>query len=145
MDEAKLIEKLMRIEALHAGATTEGERAAAQHARERIIERLRQTQRTEQAIEYQFSMHDQWELRVFIALARRYGLRPYRRARQRRTTVMLRVVPSFLDQTLWPEHQAITAELRSYLDEITERVISAAIHGDSSDPDEDFGQLPNRK
>ena len=33
MDESKLIEKLRRIEALHAGATTEGERLAAAAAR----------------------------------------------------------------------------------------------------------------
>lgn len=57
---------------------------------------------------------------------------------------MLRVAPSFLDQTLWPEHLAIVAELRSYLDEITTRVIAAAIHGDSSEADE-LNQLPAPK
>ena len=39
-DERALIEKLLRIEALHAGATTPGERAAAANAMDRIRERL---------------------------------------------------------------------------------------------------------
>ena len=41
MDEEKLIERLRLVEALHAGATTPGERVAAARARERIIERLK--------------------------------------------------------------------------------------------------------
>lgn len=144
MDEAALIQKLLRIEALHAGATTAGERNAAAHARDRITERLRATARVEQAVEYRFSLHDPWERRVFIALVRRYGLHPFRRYRQHYSTVMVEVTPSFLDETLWPEHLAIVAELRSYLDDITTRVISAAIHGDSSEAEE-IAQLPSPK
>ena len=40
MDEARLIEKLQRIEALFAGAATAGEKVAAERARQRIVERL---------------------------------------------------------------------------------------------------------
>lgn len=144
VDEAALIAKLRRIEALHAGATTEGERNAATHARERIVERLRQTQRVERPIDFRFSLHDPSERRVFIALARRYGLRPFRRSRQHATTVMLRVTPSFVDRILWPEFQAISAELRVFLDEITTRVIAVAIHGDNSDLDT-VANLPDSK
>jgi len=39
-EEQKLIEKLQRIEALFAGATTNGEKVAAANALERIRERL---------------------------------------------------------------------------------------------------------
>jgi hypothetical protein len=39
-DESKLLEKLRRIEALHAGAATAGERDAAAEARRRIQARL---------------------------------------------------------------------------------------------------------
>ena len=39
--ERKLHAKLARVEALHEGATTEGERRAAARARERLIERAR--------------------------------------------------------------------------------------------------------
>jgi hypothetical protein len=44
-DEPRLIEKLQRIEALFAGATTPGERVAAGLARDRILTRLREPQR----------------------------------------------------------------------------------------------------
>ena len=38
--ERRLQERLARVEALHAGATTPGERAAAQKALERVVEKL---------------------------------------------------------------------------------------------------------
>gem|GEM_PF-3348198 len=37
---------------------------------------------------------------------------------------------------LWPEYQQLSAVLRSYLDEITERVIAEAIHKDTSEAPE---------
>lgn len=135
-DEATLIAKLRRIEALHAGAATPGERVAASHARQRILDRLREVQRTEARVEYRLSLPDPWEQRLFIALLRRYGLRPYRYKRQRRSTVMLRVAPSFLQGTLWPEFEQLAGELRRYLDAVTTRVIAEAIHGDAGEPDE---------
>jgi hypothetical protein len=53
MDDAKLIEKLRRIEALHAGATTEGERVAAAEAKKSILARLAETT---PPVEYRFSL-----------------------------------------------------------------------------------------
>jgi hypothetical protein len=78
-----------KIEALFAGATTPGERLAAEAALARIKGRLADAQRTAAAIELQFSIADPWSRQLFLALARRYGLRPYRYPRQRRATVML--------------------------------------------------------
>jgi len=46
---------------------------------------------------------DGWNLKPFLAFCRRYGLKPYRRQGQCRTTVILRVVPSFANDILWPE------------------------------------------
>ena len=43
MDEATLIEKLLKIEALFAGATTAGEKVSADLARERILQRLQES------------------------------------------------------------------------------------------------------
>ncbi|MFN3197639.1 MAG: hypothetical protein ACE366_04315 [Bradymonadia bacterium] len=100
MDEEKLLEKLRRIEALHAGASTEGERAAAAHARERIRARLEAARSKEAPVEYRFSMDDMWSRKVFVALLRRYGLRPYRYHGQRYTTVMVMVPESFVEETL---------------------------------------------
>jgi hypothetical protein len=133
MDEARLIERLRGIEALHAGAKTPGERIAAERGRERILERLHALGESDPPSEFQFSMSDMWARKVFIALLRRYGLRPYRYRRQRRTTVMVRVPERFLDQTLWPEFEEISKTLHSFLEETTERVISQVLHQDGSE------------
>jgi len=133
MDEHKLIEKLLRIEALHAGATTRGERVAAARAMQRILERLRKLQDEDEPIEYRFSMPDPWARKLFLALLRRYGLKPYRYYRQRYSTVMVRVPERFVDETLWPEFQELQETLYEYLGEVTDRVISEAIHTDSSE------------
>lgn len=136
MDERTLIERLLKIEALHAGATTPGERDAAEAARLRILERLRQAEKVEVAIPWKFSLHDPWHRRVFLALARRYGLHPYREYGQHRQTVMVRAPRRFVEKTLWPEFMDLTRELDQYLAEVTARVIGEAIHGDSSEATE---------
>ena len=83
MEESKFIEKLRLIEALFSGAATEGERVAAERARERILERLKFWEREDPPLEYRFSMGDMWSRKVFVALLRRYGIRFYRYKRQR--------------------------------------------------------------
>jgi hypothetical protein len=133
VDEAKLIEKLRLIEALFAGAKTEGEKDAAERARQRILERLRTVERADPPVEYRFGMGDMWQRRVFTALLRRYGIKPYRYSGQRYTTVMARVSKRFVDETLWPEFEELSRTLQSYLSEITERVVSEVIHRDSSE------------
>ena len=84
--ELQLREKLRKIEALFAGAGTSGERLAAEAALERVRARLSELGRQDAPIEMQFSMSDQWSRHLFVALCRRYGLKPYRYHRQRRTT-----------------------------------------------------------
>ena len=61
-----------------AGAATAGEKAAAGAAAERIKARLRETGKREQAEELKVSISDPWSRRLFVALCRRYDLRPYR-------------------------------------------------------------------
>ena len=133
MNEQKLIEKLRLIEALFSGAATKGEKVAAELARERILDRLRRMEKDEPLIEYRFSMADMWSRKVFVALLRRYGIKPYRYARQRYTTVMAQVTKQFVDETLWPEFQEISQTLQAYLTEITGRVVSQVLHQDSSE------------
>ncbi len=133
MDESKLIEKLRLIEALFSGADTEGERVAAERARERILERLKQVEKEDPPLEYRFTMGDMWSRKVFVALLRRYGIRPYRYKRQRYTTVMARVSKKFVDETLWPEFEEFSDSLESYLSEVTDRVVSQVICQDSSE------------
>lgn len=133
MNEQRLVEKLRLIEALFEGATTKGEEVAAGLARERILERLRLLEKDQPLIEYRFTLGDMWSRKVFVALLRRYGIKPYRYSGQRYTTVMARVTKPFVDETLWPEFTEISATLQTYLSEITDRVVSQVIHQDSSE------------
>jgi hypothetical protein len=133
MDEAKLREKLSRIEALFAGATTDGERVAAGEARRRIQQRLQSVERLDPPVEFRFTLADVWSRKLFLALLRRYDLKPYRYRGQRRTTVMVKAPKPFVSETLWPEYQQINAAMRTYLDEVTDRIIAEVIHGDSSE------------
>lgn len=141
-DERRLVEKLRKIEALFARATSDGERLAAESARERIRARIEQLERSERPVEMHFSLPDDWSRALFLALLRRYGLQPYRYAGQRRTTVMARVARSFADEVLWPEFRELHATLRAHLQSVTERVIAQAIHGDQADAEERPGREP---
>jgi hypothetical protein len=132
-DEATLIEKLRAIEALYAGATSPGEREAAANARDRILARLAEIARADLPVEFRLTVSDPWSKRLLTALLRRYGIEPYRYRRQRRTTVMVRAPRRFIEEILWPEFEALSATLRTYLDEMTNRVIAEAVHADVSE------------
>jgi len=131
--EMELKEKLRKIEILFAGASTSGERLAAQAARERIQAKLEELERQEKPVEMRFSLGDGWHLKLFTALCRRYGLKPYRKRGQHRTSVMLDVVPAFVEDILWPEFTQLADALREYLDEATERIIREEVFKDTGD------------
>ncbi len=133
MNEKELIEKLRRVEALFAGGTTAGERSAAGKAKGRIEARLKELEREDPPEEFRFGLGNLWSRRLFVALLRRYGLKPYRYRRQRRTTVMVRVSKRFCDEVLWPEFTRLDSVLEAYLDEVAERVIGQVIDSDCSD------------
>ncbi len=133
MQESDLLEKLRKIERLYAGAATPGEKEAAAEAMQRIRQRLGEVSRIEHPIEYRFTLMDGWAKKLFLALLRRYDLKPYRYARQRRNTVMVRVPRSFVDETLWPEFLELSEVLKTYLEEVTNRVIAQAVHEDASE------------
>jgi hypothetical protein len=135
-EERQLIEKLKKIETLFARTTNPGERQAAESALDRIRRRLAQLEKSEPIVEFRFSLSDGWSKSLFIALLRRYGLKPYRYASQRRTTVMVKVATSFVNEVLWPEFQEVNATLRSHLDAVTSRIIQEAIHGGGGDIEE---------
>ena len=130
LSEARLIEKLRALEALYAPPGTTAEGQAAVDAAERILQRLTENGGDDEPVEYRFSMPDMWSRRVFVALLRCHGLRPYRYRRQRYTTVMAKVSKRFVDETLWPQYEAFSNSLREYLAEVTDRVVSQVIHDD---------------
>lgn len=134
--EQQLREKLRKISALFEGATTPGERSAAAAAIERVKKSLGAMEQTERLTEMQFSLPDRWQRRLFSALCRRYGLKPFRYKRQRSTTVMVRVPLTFLDRTLWPEYLELKAALDEYLNEATDRIIREEVFGDAEEAPE---------
>lgn len=134
--EQALREKLRKIENLFAGAGTEGERTAAGLATERIRKRLRKSVHKEKEAEIRFSIPDPWQFKLFTALCRRYGLKPYRYPRMHSQTALIRAPGSFVDTVLWPEFEQIAEALRSHLSKITDRVIHEEVHSETREPEE---------
>ena len=134
--EQTLHDKLRKIEALFAGAATVGEKAAAGAAADRIRDRLGRASGQQKPQEMRFSISDAWSRQLFIALCRRYGIRPYRHRRMHRQTIVIEAPKSFVDQVLWPEFQELNAALVAYLSEITEKVIREEVHRETGEADE---------
>ncbi|MEK9646532.1 MAG: hypothetical protein VW547_13415 [Alphaproteobacteria bacterium] len=134
--EQALREKLRKIEALFAGAATQGERVAAGAAAERIRDRLGLAAGKEKEIDMKFSISDVWSRQLFVALSRRYGIRPFRYRRMHRQSIIIRAPKSFVEQVLWPEFDELSAALTTYLSEITEKVIREEVHGETGEADE---------
>lgn len=134
--EEELRLKLRKIQALFEGAGTTGERDAAGAARERVKKRLAQAVKDEPPLEYTFTFVDQWSKQLFTALCRRYSLEPYRYARQRYTTVMVRVPKAFVDDVLWPQQEALSKALTEYLAEATAKIISEEVHRNTTEAQE---------
>ncbi len=135
MNEDDLVRKLQSIEALFAGAKSDGERLAANMAKQRILVRLREFEKRDPPMEYRFTFSSMWSKKLFVALLRRYDIRPYRYHRQRYTTVMAKVPASFVDDTLWPEFDELNKALQAHLDEITDRVIRESIYAGDAEPE----------
>lgn len=140
-DIQTLIEKLRPVEALHGGATTPGEREAAANALRVLQARLQEMERQTPPVEYKFTLADGWSRRLFVALARRYGLTPFRYRRQRRNTVVLKVPAPFVDETLWPEFLELDETLRKWLAEATDRAIAQVFGEEAQEPEERPEQL----
>lgn len=140
MDDRQLRDRLAKIRALFEGATTAGERQAAQAAMERVQQRLDQLT-PEPVIEFRFSLTDTWSLRLFLALCKTKDLKPYRYPRMRRSSVCVRLPRTRLDRELWPEFKEMNAVLRQYLDELANKIIADCISPDASQVEEIAGVL----
>ena len=130
--EAQLRERLAKIKALFAGATTDGERHAAEAALHRIQAKMDQAP-GESPQEFRFSLANPWSMRLFIALCRSKGIKPYRYPRMRRTSLCVRMLPSLVDHDLWPEFQQMNEVLTQYLGELADHIIAECIDPDRSD------------
>ncbi|WP_298356552.1 hypothetical protein [Rhodoblastus sp.] len=111
MIEDQLRERLRKIEALYLGAATEGEREAAEAAFARLKAKLDEACHVDRPEELKLSFPDHWSVRLFIALCRRYGLKPYRYPRRRNTTVMVKAPRRFFDAVVWRQFNDVHADL----------------------------------
>ncbi len=136
-DDRQVRETLAKIAALFAGATSAGERQAAQAAMDRLQQRIDAPPPAPLADgkpkEFRFSLANPWSLRLFLALARSRGHRPYRYPRMRRTSVCLRLTQREVDERFWPEYLEMNRVLTQYLGAIAERIIADCINPDRSD------------
>lgn len=128
-----LLQKIKKIESLIAGATSQGERQAAELARERVNKKLEDNSKI---VEYSLYTNDTWHKKLLLAICRKYGIRPYRYRRQKYTTVMVKIDDDFLNKILWPEYLEYSKHLEVLVEEITDSLIDK-IHKHS---DEDIIQ-----
>ncbi|HAW47662.1 MAG TPA: hypothetical protein DCX34_10555 [Roseovarius sp.] len=124
--------KLEKLEALFARGATEGERAAAGAALDRLNNRLGAGMQEEET-EFQYSLPDVWAVRIFVALCRKHGVKPYRYPRQRRTTVMVQVQKTTFEQTVMAEFNTLHAELVAYFKDTVDHLIADAMKSDGDD------------
>ena len=134
MTREELIEKIAKVEALFSGTDSHGEKQAAGSALDRLKAQLAAA--PEPPTEFKIKIEDPWKRQLFVALCRRNDLHPYRLPRQRRTTVMVRITPSMMNQILWPQFVELSNLLHAYLDEATQDIITRSVHGDLSDAEE---------
>ena len=131
-----MTEKINKIEALIAGAKSDGERQAAEFAKQRLEQKINST-----PIEYSIRLNSLWKKKLFIALCNKYELRTYRYMRQKYTTTMVRVSKSFLDLVLWPEFNKYAVILDQLTDEILTDLITQ-IHSSQEEETIIVGELP---
>ena len=136
MDEDQILEQLRRIEVQFAGMPPNTVPPAIDVLRDRVDQRRRSVEEHDPPVEVRFSLRNQWSRRLFLALARRHGLAPYRYRGQRHTTVVLKASQSFIDETLWPEFERIDQILGAYLSHVTDRLISQVFCDDLSEATE---------
>jgi hypothetical protein len=114
-----IADKIRKIEALIAGAKSNGERQAAEFAKQRLQEKI-----TAQPIEYKVRLRSRWEKKLFVAICSKHGLKTYRYMRQLHTTAMVRVARPFMDLVLWPEYKKFADVLNKLTEEISTELIS---------------------
>ncbi len=134
LDDIKLRDKLDRLEALFRRASSSGEKAAAGAAMKRLQQRLKSHRvDPDPEIEYHCTFPDTWTSRLFRAVCRKHGLKPYRYRRQRYTTVMVRVREKVIDDEIWPEYEELRDELQSYFEDVTNHLITRAMRSSGED------------
>ena len=132
-----IADKIRKIEALIAGAKSNGERQAAEFAKQRLQEKI-----TAPPMEYTVRLHSRWEKKLFVAICNKHGLHTYRYMRQKYTTAMVRVAKPFMDLVLWPEYSKYASILHKLTEEISTDLISKIHLVTEEDETVIAGELP---
>jgi len=127
-----ILEKIKKIEALIQGATTDGEKKAAVSAKERIVSKYPEVEIFCNKKEYRLYTSDAWHKKLLVALCRKYGIKPYRYYRQKRTTVVVNINEEFLHKVLWKEYLEYSELLEKLVEDITGDLIRK-IHQDEQE------------
>lgn len=124
-------DKLAKIEALIERATSAGERQAALLAKQRLLEK-----QCDLPVEFKIFHHNLWKKKLFLALCEKYELAPYRHKRQKKTTTLVQVSPSLMNNYLWPEYQSYVALFEELVQDVFDELIlkMQPIHSPSSPP-----------
>jgi hypothetical protein len=112
-----ILVKLQKIQALIDRASSEGERQAAELAKQRLHERFQEDMKA-RPIEIKVTSNSEWEKKLFSAICKKNGFNPYRYARQKHTTTMVRVSMPIMKGVLWPQYEKYTELLREMFDAI---------------------------
>jgi hypothetical protein len=113
-----IADKIRKIEALIAGAKSDGERQAAKFAKARLQKKV-----VAKPVEFAVRLRSLWEKKLFTAICNKHGLRTYRFKGQKHTTAMVRLSKSFMDEVLWPEYK----KYAKILDKLTNEILSDLI------------------
>lgn len=132
-NEANLIDKLLKIEALYIGAQTIGEKEAAKNALDKVQKKIEEYKKADPPTEWKLVTNSMYEKKLLQSLLRRYGFKPFRYKRQKYTTVMVVASGEFINNVLWPEYVQMSKLLISHLDEVTEKIIKSAINESSEE------------
>jgi hypothetical protein len=132
-----IAEKIRKIEALIAGAKSDGERQAAEFAKQRLQDKI-----AAQPVEYTVRLDSPWKKKLFVAICNKHGLHTYRYMRQKYTTTMVRVSQPFMNSILWPEYNKYASILDKLTNEILTDLIAKIHFVKEEDESVIVGELP---
>ena len=78
-----------------------------------LRELLERQRKSGGSVEVKVRQEDAYLRAFFMTLCRRYGLRPFRKPRQQRTSMMLEVPEAFLHDVFWPLYKACSDVVQS--------------------------------
>ena len=103
--------KLLKIQALHSGAKTEGEKKSAIKAKTRILKKIEGFNYPDNSNKYKFSLKNSKNVNIFIDILNRYEIADYKILKKNNTTLVAKVPGLFVDKIIWPEYLATPERL----------------------------------